>query len=449
LLVKLPNGRWMARLWTGGRGSQRIAKAFETKKDAKDWEDEQRRCLNRGTYISPKSIPTFREAAAEWLTSKDKKRPSTIASWQAHLDLHLNPLIGGLRLDQIRVAVIETQVRDPLCQKLSSKTVNKLLTTLGAVFKMAVRRGYCISNPVADVERAGPAAQELSLDDDISTREPKDDIAVQPDEVLSAAEIRLMLVHAKPGFDRTVLMTAAMTGLRDGELLGLQWSDIEFTTCKLHVRRSLSWARLRNSTEPTRPRFYKPKTKTGNRSVPLAPELSTALKTWKLRCPKSDLDLVFPTLAGKPAHRSNVLRYGLHPALRRAGLRKVSLHSLRHSFASILLMNGTVITEVQKLMGHSDPNVTLKVYSHFLPDRESNSVQTLAKSLVGFGDETETSAGGHCVDSDHRSGPLPDFLPVAVNDAEVLENVGSSVAPPARLERATPGLGILCSVQLS
>jgi hypothetical protein len=96
---------------------------------------------------------------------------------------------------------------------------------------------------------------------------------------------------------------------------------------KIFVRRSLSWARLRHETGPARPRFYEPKTKSGIRTLPAPLELLSALRGWKLQCPKGELDLIFPAPTGLAAHRSNVLRYGLYRALRRAGLRRVDMRT--------------------------------------------------------------------------------------------------------------------------
>jgi integrase len=116
---------------------------------------------------------------------------------------------------------------------------------------------------------------------------------------------------------------------RHDELLALQWPDINFDTGEVSIQRSLSWARLPG--EDVRPRFFQPKAKTGTRKVPLAPEVLHALKIWKLACPPRPLNLVFPTAQGLPMRRDIVLRSGLHPVLRRAQLRRVDMHSLRHT----------------------------------------------------------------------------------------------------------------------
>jgi len=93
-------------------------------------------------------------------------------------------------------------------------------------------------------------------------------------------------------------------------------------------------------------------------------------------------------------HRSTAVRYGLWPALSRAGLRRVNMHSLRHSFSSALIMAGAPVTEVQSLLGHSSPAVTLKVYSHWFKNVETDSVDRLAKSLT-----TGSKNLGHFLDT--------------------------------------------------
>jgi integrase len=95
----------------------------------------------------------------------------------------------------------------------------------------------------------------------------------------------------------------------------------------------------------------------------------------------SELGLVFSTADGAPIRRSNALRYGMWPALKRAGLRRVTMHSLRHSFASALIMQGAPITEVQHLLGHSSPAVTLKVYSHWFRDLHIDSLASLSTAI--------------------------------------------------------------------
>ena len=91
--------------------------------------------MKRGTYRPPATLPTFADTAQDWLASKADRRLSTLAQWQTHLDLHLVPALGHLRLDQIGVNDMERFRAERLAAGLGAPTVNKLLTTAAAVFR--------------------------------------------------------------------------------------------------------------------------------------------------------------------------------------------------------------------------------------------------------------------------------------------------------------------------
>jgi integrase len=132
-----------------------------------------------------------------------------------------------------------------------------------------------------------------------------------------------------------------------------------------------------------RPKFYEPKTRSGYRTLPLPSTLVAMLKVWKLQSPQSEHDLAFCRLDGQPLHRSNVLRQGLYPALLRAELRSANVKTLRHSYASGLIAAGAPITEVQHRLGHSNPAVSLKVYSHWFKDADTGAVDRFAQGFLG------------------------------------------------------------------
>lgn len=186
-----------------------------------------------------------------------------------------------------------------------------------------------------------------------------------PDRVLSPDEASRLIAEADQGYYRTFFLTAVLTGARVGELTALTWPDVDFDAATIAIRRSVSWAKDRTSEGTSKPRFYEPKTPSSRRLIPLTPELLSALKRWKLACPPSALGLVFPNAEGTPRHRSTIAQEGLRPALKRAKLRQVTIHSLRHTFASALIIDGQKVTRVADLLGHSDPGVTLKVYAHW------------------------------------------------------------------------------------
>jgi len=127
-------------------------------------------------------------------------------------------------------------------------------------------------------------------------------------------------------------------------------------------------------------------------------DVSLALKKWKLQCPASKWDLIFPKADGRPQDRKRVWR-GFDAAIKKANqnareedkLKRLSIHSLRHGFASIHLMQGTPITEVSEMLGHANVNITLTVYSHFIPKMRTDSTARFAASIFNsknpFGDE--------------------------------------------------------------
>jgi len=147
--------------------------------------------------------------------------------------------------------------------------------------------------------------------------------------------------------------------------VGLTWADVDLAAGKLHIRRSVSWPK-RRGTKETQARIYKPKTKSGTRTIPMRPELVAALKRWKLACPPTEKGWVFPGETGEPKHRSTIIHKGLHPACDAAGVPRVGIHSLRHTFASTLLAAGRTPAEVAALCGHKGPAVTMRIYAHWL-----------------------------------------------------------------------------------
>jgi integrase len=375
---------------------------YPTRKEADDKLTELKGRIRKNEFVAPQSIPKFAEVAEQWLALKSDRRPGTVNNWRAQVNGYLTPKLGTLRLDLIDTEVVE-QLQVNLTNKLSPRTINAIRTTLAAILNLAIRRGYIAGkNPVADAVKPFSADQEIMINEhgeEVRDRKAQAE-AVRPEEVLGPDEIRRLVDAATPGLYRTLFATAALTGLRSGELFGLRWSDIEIerenADPKIFVRRSLTWARGAGEEGTVVYKFYSPKTKAGRRDVSVPPELAAVLRAWKLRCPVSGtLDLVFCTVEGKPVRRSNALRYGLWPALSRAGLRRVNMHSLRHSFASMLIALNTPITEVAKRLGHSTPAVTLDVYAHFMKATESNSVNRLAESILPRTTQTTSRQLGH------------------------------------------------------
>ncbi|HSQ01366.1 MAG TPA: site-specific integrase [Candidatus Dormibacteraeota bacterium] len=166
--------------------------------------------------------------------------------------------------------------------------------------------------------------------------------------------------------------------------------DVDLVAGQLTIRRSVSWAKRRD-VRAGGPTYDPPKTTAGRRRIPLRPELAAILKRWKLACRPTAEGWVFPSTTGTtPVHRSVLAHKALHPACDAAGLPRVRIHSLRHTFASTLLMAGRPDTEVAKLCGHKDSSITRRVYAHWLnADHDADALASLdgiaADALAALG----------------------------------------------------------------
>ncbi len=385
--VRRRRGKWVIDF--RDRDGTRRWETFATRKAADTALSERVKQLGRGSYRPPAQLPTFQDVAADWLASKADRRVSTLAQWQVHLDLHLVPAVGHLRLDQITVQKATDFRGARLAAGLGPRTVNKLLTTGAAVYKYANQQDLTDRNPFALAERCRRDAAEVQLGAEDAQRETG---TVGPEDVLSPAEAGQLLAAARPGFYGTFFLTAVLTGARVGELTALTWDDVDLEGATVTIERTVSWAKPRGTKDRATPRFYRPKTESSRRTIPLSAELVSALRRWKLACPPSPLDLVFPSTDGRPRHRSTITHDGLRPALKAAGLRRVTIHSLRHSFASGLIMQGRPVTEVAHLLGHASPAVTLNVYSHWFKDTKTDAVAGWAKMICGTGTAASGSA---------------------------------------------------------
>lgn len=345
---------------------------------------------SRGQHQPASARPIFSDVCDRYLESKVRLRPSTLRSYRGLIEMYLRPYFGKWKIATITTAEIErfrfevsqgtagpvaaafvqrTLAAKPKWSQARAKqaaarirpgvrTVNKALTLLTMIFNYACRHRWVEHNPAEHVERlrdARPLAER-----------PVDQNIFSPDEV------RRLIEATEEGCYRLIIQVAIFTGMRQGEILGLQWGDIDWNSRQIHVRRAWKDGA-----------FTEPKTRNSIRRVDIPECLVLELKKWRLRCPKGELDLAFPNGAGNPESHSNLLTRGFYPALRRAGLRRIRFHDLRHIFASLMLANGEDIVRVSRLLGHASPTVTLNIYSHLLPREHYGSTDRLAQLVYG------------------------------------------------------------------
>src|SRR5664280_1834470 len=223
------------------------------------------------------------------------------------------------------------------------------------IMAYAVRHKLIASNPVRDSERP---------------RKKMDDIVKGNIAVLNPGQIRAFLEAIPNQKYQMLFLTAIMTGARQGEILGLKWSDVDFEKKQMHIKRTFNHER-----------FFTPKTKESIRSIDLAPMMVLELKKWKLASGGINEVLIFPSEAGSPISPQNLTRSYFKPALKVAGLPEIRFHDLRHTFASLLIDQGENIKYISSQLGHASTTITLDVYSHLMKSENQDAACRLENTI--------------------------------------------------------------------
>jgi integrase len=326
------------------------------------------------TFISEKKSPLFSEVAKEWLEyKKSNVRETTWGVMEGMIRNHFHNL-NDQKITHITTATIERYIRAKQAEGVHIITLRKILVNLGQIMAYAVRHRLIDHNPVREAEK--PRDQ----------RENEKDI-----QILNPDQIRAFLDAVEVQKYKTLFLMAIMTGARQGELLGLKWGDLDPGKSQVYIQRTFNNGR-----------FFPTKTKGSKREIDLSPTLLTELKKWKLACPPTELDLIFPNNAGGPIDKNNMVKRFFEPALEKAGIvnrdektkkivgPRVRFHDLRHTYASLLLEQGENIKYIQTQLGHSSPMVTLNVYAHLMKETNQEAVMRLENTIFESGHKMGT-----------------------------------------------------------
>lgn len=271
------------------------------------------------------------------------RKRSTVQDYRIILTRHLVPYFGARSLDAIDRPGVEAYQRVKLNGGLSPKTVANHVRFLQGVFRHAVGREWATQNPVVGIEHPGERDQDHDLR------------ALQVDEL--EALLRAVPADHLGTTDRVLYLTAAMTGLRKGELQALRWRDVDGRSGVLRVRRS--WGRGE---------FSAPKTRHSVRAVPLPDRVAAALDAHRRESLFArDEHLVFcHPHTGHPYDESRILKR-FKRSLRAAGLRDARFHDLRHTFGTRMAAAGAPLRFIQEWTGHRDYKTT-SIYADYAPD---------------------------------------------------------------------------------
>ena len=297
--------------------------------------------MSLGTFVTkqfgPDILPTLKYA--------------TQKIYSLILRKHLLPRFRDCRLCDITRAEVQQFITGKLKDGYAWETTNHLRTLLSKVMGTAVSWNYLSDNPVHGVKMP-----ERTLK--------------RPHRFLTMEQVRRLIAASEEPV-RTIVLLAAMTGLRIGEILALRWGRVNLTAGSLRVEETCYHGR-----------FGTPKTKASRRELPLPSAVVQALLAH--RSPSSDMSaeaLVFCTCRGTPLASNNLRKRQLYPACVRADLPPINWHTLRHTHGTLLHEQGTPLRVAQAQLGHAHMTTTLEVYTHASAIAQRQAVDQLENQL--------------------------------------------------------------------
>lgn len=369
------NGRWVAQIRIDGK---RIAKTFHTQKECQAWIRQMRDQIETGLNWTGSKI-SVGDYLNQWLQDIEGSiKPKTVRQYEGIVRNHLKPYLGKIRLQELQPYQIQQTYSKLKDQGHSQRNIQLVHGVIRRALGMAERQGLIGRNPVKAVLPPKVVAKEMKF--------------------LTDNQARQLLISAQGDRYETLYHLAITTGLRQGELIGLKWIDVDWAANTINVRRQLQPKRGGGYS------FEEPKTKAGKRIVQLgegsmrllakhrkSQDVERLSEGWQ------DHGMIFPSRVGTPTGQRNLYRY-FKRLLQKAGLPDIRFHDLRHTAATLMLMNGIPLIVVSRRLGHSKPSVTLDIYGHYLPGMQEQAailmdelVTPIATKWQQIGNSSESS----------------------------------------------------------
>ena len=279
---------------------------------------------------------------------------ATLRSYRQHVRIYIGPKLGEVPVVDLTMPMVRALIDDMLTNSTKAMA-KKILGTTRAILNEAQGRGLVAMNVAREVKLRNSRRHEAEKT--IPTKQ----------------EIRTLLQKCPEKY-RPMLLTAIFAGLRSSEMRGLRWMNVDFEKDVIRIRqRADRWGVLSS-----------PKSRAGRRDIAMAPLVSAALREWKLRCPKGELDLVFPNGAGNVEGHANLFHRFFKPLMidceivNEEGKPRFSFHAIRHATASLFIEQGWTPKKIQMLMGHSTIQMTFDCYGHLFED-SAGDLERMAK----------------------------------------------------------------------
>ena len=313
--------------------------------------------IENGTFLKEDDNITVVKASeiyiARYININCKE--STKNGYIGYLNNHILPYFGNkpmcnitkVNIEEFKLHLLSKMQVTGNYKKLANETINHILHLTGAIFKMMVDDEVIKKNPVEKVKKLPVNTKEANF--------------------LEIKEANKLLDYVKMNYPKyyALLLTAIITGARQGELLGLTWDDIDFENGIISINKTYSHGKITT-----------PKTRSSIRNIELPSFLANVLKEYKKEYSTSDI-IVFANNKGKHLDARNMVQRFFAPCIQEAGVKQVTWHELRHSCITALAENGVNIKYIQQHAGHSNINTTLRLYTHVTEKMKQDAISVL------------------------------------------------------------------------
>lgn len=367
------NGGWMGQYYVElPAGRKRRTLYAKTQREVRTKLTEALAQRDKGIVLDDKNL-TVGEYLDSWLSDavRGTIRESTYSRNKYLIESHIKPSLGGKKLKNLNALHIQSFYRDRLDYGLDPATVQKAHHVLRKALTQAVRWDLIVRNPSDHVKAPTPSSKEM--------------------HPLSAEQSRQLLQTASGERFESLYVLAIHVGMRQGELLGLKWEDVDLDTANPTVRVRRTTTRVGKGGSYA---LGEVKTKSSRRTIRLTHGAVNALRSHRVRQAQEKLQagslyedqgLVFAGEGGSLVNPSNLRNRSFKPLLARAGLAegkaRTTFHDLRHTCASLLFQRNVHPKFVQELLGHASVAITLDTYSHMLPGMGGEAADAMGEAL--------------------------------------------------------------------
>ncbi|MBZ8121439.1 tyrosine-type recombinase/integrase [Bacillus thuringiensis] len=345
-----------------GKRRQKWFSGYKTKKEAQADVAKKITELNEGTFVDPSKL-TLKEYLLEWLEVKKMSLENgTYISYKAYINAYIMPTIGMVSLHKLNAIHIQKCYKATIDKGIANNSILLMHKILKSALNLAVKQNVITKKPAnfAEIPK-------------------KEKSSIQP---WTEEEVKSFLFHSQDSRYHIGYVIAITTGMRLGEVLGLRWQDVDFKNSTVTINQTIGFD---NKVKLTA------KNKSSKRTIPVPAKIIEALKKYRTQVNKEklrlgsaykDLDLINCNEVGEVLKRCT-FRAHFKKIIKKAGIKEIRFHDVRHTHATLLLKQGVNPKIISERLGHTDISMTLRIYSHILPNMQKEAVENFGKSIFG------------------------------------------------------------------